>query len=99
MARLAGRLGVHLDRLDLAGREHPVELDLEQLARLSVQNFEHLPPHRVLARHTLRPGLTLAVPGPDAIAPIDYVQPHREGVDDAGGEVALGFQFPRAEGD
>src|SRR5213596_1672813 len=99
MARLAGRLGIHLDRLDLAGREHPVELELEQLARLSVQNFEHLPPQRVLARHALRPRLALAVPGPDAIAPIDDVQAYRKGVDDAGGEVALGFQLPRAEGD
>ncbi len=83
VARFAGRLRIHLDGLDLACLEHPIKLELEQLARLTVQHLEHFTPQRVLARHTLGARLALAVPRPNAIAPIDHVQADREGVDEA----------------
>src|SRR2546422_5824704 len=50
-------------------------------------------------RSTLFPYTTLFRSRPDAIAPIDHVQADREGVDDARGEVALGLELARAEGD
>ncbi len=87
--RFARGLRVHFDGLDLPRRKHAIELDLQKIARLAVQHLEHLPPQRVFARHTLRAGLALAVPGADAVAPIDHVETDRKRVDDARREVAL----------
>ena len=78
VARLTGRLGVHLHLLDLAGREDAIELELEQLAWLAVEHLEDFAAQRILARHALRAGLTLAIPGADPVATIDHVQPHRQ---------------------
>jgi hypothetical protein len=83
--------------VDLAGIEHPVELALEELARLAVQHREHLAPHRVLAPHALRTGLPLAVPGADVVRAIDDVEPDGERVDNARREVALRLDLARAQ--
>src|SRR2546427_13251454 len=86
---LAARGRRHLYLLDLARVEHPVELAFQQVARLAVEYPEDLAPHGVLARHALRAGLALAVPGTDAVPAIDDVQADRQRVDDLGGEAAL----------
>jgi len=80
-------------------REHAIEFELQQVARLAVQNLEHFPPQRLFPGHTLRPRLPFAVPGTDAVSAIDGVQADRQRVDDARGEVVLGFELPRAQGD
>src|SRR5439155_272651 len=82
MPRFAGRLRVHLDSLDLPRREDAIELELQQLARLPIQDFEHFASERIFTRHALRPGFALPVPRPDAIAAIDDVEADRQRVDD-----------------
>ncbi len=47
----------------------------------------------------MRPRFPFAVPGTDAVTAIDSVQADRQRVDDARGEVALGFELPGAQGD
>ena len=89
------RLGLHL--LNLAGLEHAVELALQQIAGLAVEHLEHFPPQRVFARHALRAGLALAIPGADAEGAVDHVQTHRQRIDDAGGKVALGLHLAGAQ--
>src|SRR6266852_2701401 len=78
VAGLAARLRLHFHLLQLAGVEHAVELALQEIARLAIEDLEDLATHRVLARHALRPGLALAVPGADAVGTVDHVQPDRE---------------------
>src|SRR5438034_793654 len=79
--RFAARLRLHLHLLELARVEHTIELAFQEIARLAVQHLEDLATHGVLAGHALRPGLALAVPGADAVATVDHVQPDREGVE------------------
>src|SRR5213078_4061237 len=83
--RFTARLRLHLHLLELARVEHTIELAFQEIARLAVQHLEDLATHGVLAGHALRPGLALAVPGADAVATVDHVQPDRKGVDDLRG--------------
>src|SRR5256885_14775518 len=88
-----------LHLLELARVEHTIELAFQEIARLAVQHLEDLATHGVLAGHALRPGLALAVPGADAVATVDHVQPDREGVDDLRGEAALRLDLVGAQRD
>ncbi len=76
---------------------HAIELTLQQIARLAIEHVEDLAPHRLVPRDTLGPGLALAVPRPDTVAAVDYVQPDGEGVDDLGGERPLHLHLVRAQ--
>ncbi len=99
MPRVAGRLRVHFNLLDLTGFEDAVELLFQQVARLAVENLEDLAAQRVLARHPLRARFALAVPGPDPVIAIDHVQADRQRIDDAGHEVVLRFELAGPQGD
>ena len=97
VTRLAARLRFHLDLLQLARVEDPVELALQEVARLTVEHVEDLAAHGVLARHALRAGLALPVPGPDPVGAIDHVQTHGKRVDDLRGEAALRLHLVGAQ--
>src|SRR5206468_574212 len=99
VTRFAARLRLHFHLLELAGVEHAIELALQEIAWLAVEHVEDLATHGVLARHALGPGLALAVPRADAIAPVDHVQPDRERVDDLGGKAPLRLHLVRAQRD
>ena len=97
VARLAARLRLHLDLLDLARVEDAVELALEQLARLAVQHFEHLAPHGVVARHALGSALAFTVPGTDQVGAVNHVQADWQRINDPPHEVALRLHLPGAQ--
>src|SRR5687767_1488571 len=74
-AEIAGGTRLHLERRDLAGGEHVVELAPQQLGRLSMEDLEDRPSDRFFTGHALNSRLALAVPGVNPVFAIDDVEP------------------------
>ena len=92
-----GGLRIHL--LHLARGEGAVELALEEHSGLAVQDLEHGASEHLAPVHAARSSLALAVPGLNAVLPIDHVQSDRKRVDDLRREAPLGFDLTGPGGD